>query len=57
MLIGISLDNEVLANKNKVDNDEIKNYMIIDFLTLALQFQKIVTQSQKNIPINDSNDD
>ena len=30
------LDNEVLANKDEVDKDEIENHMIVRLVTLAL---------------------
>ena len=36
------LDNEVLANKNKVDKDEVESYIIAGLVTSALHFKKII---------------
>ena len=35
-LVNARLDNKILANKDKVDKDEAKSYMIADFVTSAL---------------------
>ena len=34
------LDKELLANKDNVDNGEVKNYMIIGLMTLILHLVK-----------------
>ena len=37
-LINMRLNNKLLANKNNVDNNRFKSYMIVDLLALALKF-------------------
>ena len=37
-LVNARLDNEVLTDKNEVDKDEAKSYMIAGLVTLALHF-------------------
>ena len=42
-------DDEVLAKKDKVDTDEIKNHMILSLVTLVLQLLSLLALALSNI--------